>query len=88
MSQTRSPVATAPHVQPSEPVVIDRSGPERYRYTCPYGHTDWDRTNNHVWCRGCRRQNEAGEDVDPEYYELLDRREDRIIPWSSVVIKE
>jgi len=63
---------------------------QRWRYRCPNGHTDtdWDRTNNHVWCRGCRRANEAGEDVDPEHYELVDAKTGEEIPWSAVEILE
>ncbi|NLV14378.1 hypothetical protein GOC77_14010 [Haloarcula argentinensis] len=65
---------------------MDRSRTrEKWRYTCPNGHTDWDCTNNHVWCRGCRRQLEAGdEDISPEHWEIYDKQRDRYIPWSAV----
>jgi len=70
-------------------VEIDRSQEtQRWRYRCPNGHTDWDRTNNHVWCRGCRRAVEAGEDVDPEHYEIVDAKTGEEIPWSAVEILE
>jgi phage FluMu gp28-like protein len=66
-------------------VRIDRSQAyERYRYVCPRGHTDWHPTNSHVWCKGCRRQFEAGEDVDPEYYEILDKKTGETIPYAAV----
>lgn len=68
-------------------VVIDRSDEaERWRYRCPRGHVNWDRTNNHVWCQGCRRQAEAGDDVDPEWYEIVDKRTGEEIPWSAVEV--
>lgn len=67
-------------------IEISRSGPERYRYTCPRGHSDWDRTNLHVWCRGCRRQADHGDDVDPEWWEILDQKRDETIPWGNVEI--
>lgn len=69
-----------------EPVRIDRTKePERWRYVCPNGHTNWDRTNNHIWCRACRRQVEAGEeDISPEHWEIYDKQRDRTIPWSAV----
>ncbi|MFW5905611.1 MAG: hypothetical protein ACOCUO_02065, partial [archaeon] len=52
-------------------VVIDRSDfVDRHRYVCPNGHSRWDPTNAHIWCRSCRDQYEAGDDVDPEHYEL------------------
>jgi len=72
-----------------DPVVIDRTDEvDRMRYTCPNGHTTWDRTNNHIWCRMCRRACEHGEDVDPEHYELLDKATGETIPWSAVRLAE
>ena len=72
-----------------EPVEIDRTNAsERWRYRCPRGHVNWDRTNNHIWCQGCRRQHEAGEDVDPEWYELVDAKTGERVPWSAVEVVE
>lgn len=72
-----------------ERVVIDRrDDADRWRYRCPRGHTNWDRTNNHIWCRGCRRQVEAGEDVDPEWYKLVDEQSGETIPWSAVEVRD
>jgi len=66
-------------------VEIDRSElAQRWRYVCPNGHTDWDCTNNHIWCRGCRRQVEAGDDVAPEHWAIYDKQRDRSLPWSTV----
>lgn len=57
-----------------------------WRYTCPNGHTQWERTNNHVWCQGCQRAARQGASVEAEHYAIYDKREGREIPWSSVVI--
>jgi hypothetical protein len=70
-------------------VEIDRSDDaQRWRYRCPNGHTDWSPTNSHVWCKGCRRAVEAGEDVDPEHYELVDQKTGETIPWSAIELVE
>jgi hypothetical protein len=61
---------------------------DRWRYVCPNGHHNWDRTNNHIWCQSCRRQIEAGEDVDAEHYHLVDKRTGEEISWSAIVIAE
>ena len=71
---------------PRDTIQIDRTGPERYRYTCPNGHPQWDRTNNHIWCPGCQRQAEQGADISPEHWELLDKKTDETIPWNRVEI--
>lgn len=71
-----------------ETVEIDREGPDRYRWRCPRGHVNWDRTNNHIWCQQCRRQAEAGEDVDPEWFEIVDEKTGEEIPWSAIEVVE
>lgn len=70
-----------------ERVLVDRER-EPYRWACPNGHVDWDRTNSHVWCRGCRRRAEAGGRVDPEHYEIVDRKTGETVPWSAVELVE
>ena len=55
---------------------------DRWRFRCPNNHTTWSRTNNHIWCQGCSR---AG--VDPEHYEVVDKRSGEEVPWSAVVVK-
>ena len=70
-------------------VTIDRSNAsDRWRWRCPNGHVDWDRTNNHIWCKGCRRQYEAGDDVDVEHYEIHDAQTGELVPWSAVEVRE
>lgn len=69
-------------------VVIDRTDDhDRYRYVCPNGHTTWDRTNNHIWCPSCADHAHHDNDIDPEHYELLDKRTNETIPWEAVTIK-
>jgi len=68
-------------------VTIDRTGPDRYRYVCPNGHTNWDRTNNHIWCPECRRQAEHGADVEPEHWEIHDKKTGETIPWSAIQLQ-
>jgi len=67
-------------------VRIDRSQASvRYRYLCPNGHIDWSPTNNHLWCKGCRRRYEAGdEDVDAEHYHVVDKKTGEKIGWERV----
>jgi len=76
-------------VEHDERVVIDRSeASDRYRFVCPNGHVNWSRTNNHLWCKQCRRRIEAGDDsIDAEHYELLDKRENILIPWEQVSLR-
>lgn len=68
-------------------VVIDRSEfADRARYVCPNGHANWDRTNNHIWCQSCARASTFDNDIDPEHYELIDKKTDQEIPWSAVTV--
>lgn len=65
-------------------VVIDRSDAlARWRFVCPNGHADWDPTNNHLWCATCA----ALHGVNPEYWELLDKKTGETVPWASVVLR-
>lgn len=67
----------------AERVVVDRDR-WPWRWVCPNGHRNWDKTNNHIWCQTCRRQYETGEDVDAEHAEIVDRQTGETIPWSAV----
>jgi hypothetical protein len=88
MSSTASLDDPAAIPESTRTVEISRRHAERYRWRCPHGHVDWDRTNNHLWCAGCRRQCEAGDDVDPEHYYILDMKNDELIAWENVRLKE
>ncbi|SEO72774.1 hypothetical protein SAMN05216388_1017121 [Halorientalis persicus] len=83
MPGTLQIVADGSAVGDARRVEIDR-GDEPMRWRCPNGHVSWDRTNNHLWCPSCRRQAEAGDDVEPEHWELVDAKTDRTIPYSAV----
>ena len=67
-------------------VETDRSEPaQRWRYVCPNSHTNWDCANNHIWCHGCRRQIEVGDDgVTREHWEIYHKQRDRSIRWLAV----
>jgi len=43
---------------------------DRWKWRCPRGHTSWEPTNNHFWCRKCA----SAWDVDPEFDELTNDR--------------
>jgi hypothetical protein len=46
---------------------------DRWRWTCPQGHRNWEPTNNHFWCQTCAQSAaDHGEDVDPVFNELRD----------------
>jgi hypothetical protein len=74
----------------AQPAVrIDRSEAHvRWRYVCPNGHADWERTNNHIYCRACYDVHvHEDPDVDPEHYHILDKRESKLIPWTRVELE-
>ena len=45
---------------------------DRWRFACPNGHRSWEPTNGHFWCAQCAQT--LSDDVDPEFYELHDRK--------------
>ncbi|MFC7044670.1 hypothetical protein ACFQH6_03895 [Halobacteriaceae archaeon GCM10025711] len=52
------------------PVTIDtRNSADRWRYTCPNGHRNWEAVNNHFWCQSCAQRNWT---EDPEFADLHD----------------
>lgn len=66
-------------------VRIDRTDAvDRYRFVCPAGHTSWDRTNSHGWCETCANAAKQGADVEPEFWEIYDKREDVLIPYERI----
>jgi hypothetical protein len=69
-------------------VTIDRSDDlDRMRYVCPNGHTRWTPTNNHIYCCSCQRAREHGAEVEPEHWELVDKKTDETVPWSAVILE-
>lgn len=83
-SPTDDPVPDGPTI-----TIDAASSADRWRYTCPNGHRDWDRTNQHVWCRSCRRQIDQGATIDgPEHWHVVDQRTDEAIHWERVDLVE
>jgi len=82
------PVTDGSSLEDAHPTVeIDMADDvDRMRYTCPLGHRNWDRTNNHIWCQSCSRQAAHDDDISPEYYEVLDQATGESIPWSAIRI--
>ena len=83
-------MATEPliHADGSSPadarrVEVDRSK-DKYRWCCPNGHTTWSKTNSHIWCPSCARS--PDDRLDPEHWELLDKKTGETIPYSAVVL--
>ncbi|QGN05869.1 hypothetical protein Hrd1104_00225 [Halorhabdus sp. CBA1104] len=46
---------------------------DRWRYTCPNGHRQWEPTNHHFWCASCARQ--RGQEAT--FHALHDRKTDQ-----------
>ena len=57
---------------------------QKWRYRCPNGHTTWELTNNHMWCRSCANQL----DIDPEFWELYDSKSGETIPREGLILKD
>jgi 5-methylcytosine-specific restriction endonuclease McrA len=49
---------------------------DRWRYRCPYGHTNWEPTNSHFWCQACSRASKHDDDIYPSFDTLVDQRTD------------
>ncbi|WP_435364551.1 hypothetical protein [Haloarchaeobius sp. DYHT-AS-18] len=43
---------------------------DRWRWSCPNGHRNWEPTNHHFWCQTCSNQ----PDADAVFDELRDER--------------
>lgn len=69
-------------------VEVCRDGPSRYRWECPYGHTDWQLVSqDHVWCRGCARRGvHRGRSLDPRHWQIVDKKEGRTIPIAKIEV--
>jgi len=55
---------------------------DRWRYTCPNGHRSWEPVNGHFWCAKCSQN--YGDDVDPEFGELRDRKTGELLERDEV----
>jgi Fe2+ or Zn2+ uptake regulation protein len=58
--------------------------PDRWRYTCPHGHRDWEATNDHVYCRACAQYVDHDDEIDPSHRALVDQRTGRTIPRERI----
>lgn len=54
------------------------------RWTCPAGHTAWERTNRHIWCHSCARELAHNPDADPEWDALIDGRTGEEVPFETL----
>lgn len=71
--------------RPSFTVDLSKAS-ERWRWRCPNGHRGkaWSPTNSHVYCYSCKRQMDAGNDISPEHYELVDDKTGETVPFASL----
>lgn len=53
---------------------------DRWRFTCPRGHRDWEPTNHHFWCAMCAR----AEGVDGVFDQLRDQRDGGLLGRDEV----
>lgn len=56
---------------------------DRWRFTCPRRHRDWEPTNHHFWCAACARS----DGVDGTFAELRDRMTGRLIDREDVKLQ-
>lgn len=71
-------------------VTIDYENPaDRWQWRCPNGHRgkSWEPTNSHVYCYGCRRQRDTGNDIEVEHYHLVHVKTGEEIPYSAIEFK-
>ena len=66
-------------------LTIDTDDPaDRWRYRCPRGHSQFEPTNHHFYCRECARRHD---DVDPEFTELVDKQTNQVYQRHEVNIE-
>lgn len=58
---------------------------DRHRYRCPRGHAYWVPTNFHFWCYSCAS---SSWEVDPEFHELHDLKNDETIPRNRITFEQ
>jgi rubredoxin len=65
--------------------VIDLDDPiDRRAWRCPAGHTQWEPTNEHFYCRTCGATAQQGADVDPSFEHLRDERTGDLVPREAI----
>ena len=80
---TRQPEMTMPSQVPAETIRLDDET-DRWRFTCPNGHTTWEPTNHHFWCASCARQR----DTEATFAALRDRRDGRRLAREDVCLRD
>ena len=57
---------------------------DRWEWRCPVGHTAWEPTNFHFWCRQCARSWSHNDDIEPEFQQLRNDRTDELVAREDV----
>lgn len=69
------------------PTIQLEDGQDRWRFTCPSGHTSWEATNGHFWCATCARAASAGKDAEPSFEQLRDRKNDELVERDEILLE-
>ena len=67
-------------------VKIKRSPPQKWRFVCPNGHSNWSLIDGCFHCQQCSRNSDQGADVDPQFFELYDKENEEFLPRERVEI--
>lgn len=70
---------------PNKVTIDPTDDADRWRYVCPAGHRTWEATNHHYWCSRCSSSHDPR--VDPEFEDLVDLKEDRVLARDEVELK-
>lgn len=62
--------------------------PGRWRWGCPRDHVDWIGCDDHIYCRGCQRLQNSGEEIDPRWETILDRRTGEELDFERVEVQD
>ncbi len=62
-------------------VAIDRSGTDKWRYTCPRGHTNWELCDSVIVCQSCPHGRIPG---SVSYTVVVDRKTDTEVDVDEV----
>lgn len=77
MAQSGTDSGTEVHIQRD-------SKRDRWKWACPAGHTNWDRTNGGIWCTSCSRAHDI---EDPHWKELVNKATGETVSWENVVFE-